>query len=133
MKQIAWKTLPARIYRDGDLYDTERRQIFARSWLLVAHASQLQETGEYLAVTAAGYPLIVVRGENHAIRAFHNVCRHRAGPLANDGRGKCEGNFVCMYHGWRYSFDGRLIGARDFGAVAARARIASVGSPVPGR
>ena len=58
--------------------------------------------------------MIVVRGKDR-IRAFHNVCRHRAGPLAPDGEGSCGQNLVCRYHGWRYALDGRLAGARDFG------------------
>jgi len=49
------------------------------------------------------------------VRGFHNVCRHRAGPLAEDGEGHCEGAIVCRYHGWRYALDGRLANARDFG------------------
>ena len=53
--------------------------------------------------------------EDGKVRAFHNVCRHRAGPLVEDGEGHCAGTFVCHYHGWRYAFDGRLASARDFG------------------
>ncbi len=115
MNQIAPETLPAWLYRDKEVYETERRNIFGRSWLLIAHVSQLPNTGEYVAASAAGYPLIVVRGAGGEIRAFHNVCRHRAGPLADDGQGKCEGQLVCRYHGWRYALDGRLANARDFG------------------
>jgi len=66
-------------------------------------------------VSVAGYPLIVVRGEDGVLRGFHNVCRHRAGPLADDGEGKCAGALVCRYHGWKYALDGRLANARDFG------------------
>jgi choline monooxygenase len=115
---LAPETLPARLYRDPAVYETERRTIFSRSWLLIAHESQLAAPGEYVATAAAGYPVIAVRGESGAIRAFHNVCRHRAGPLADDGQGKCEGALVCRYHGWRYALDGRLANARDFGPAA---------------
>ena len=111
-------TLPAECYRGDMLYESERRNIFARSWLLIAHESQLPDVGSYMAVSVAGYPLIVVRGEGKKIHAFHNVCRHRAGPLADDGPGKCEGHLVCRYHGWRYTLDGRLANARDFGTAA---------------
>ena len=112
------RTLPASLYRDPVHYETERRKIFARSWLLVAHVSQLSHPGNYLAVTAAGFPLIVVHGDDGTIRAFHNVCRHRAGPFANDGMGKCDGQLVCHYHGWRYTLDGKLAGVRDFGTAS---------------
>jgi choline monooxygenase len=109
------ESLDAALYRGPDQYAVERRGVFARSWLLLAHESQLPETGSYVATSVAGFPLIVVRGEEGRIRAFHNVCRHRAGPLAEDGEGRCEGQLVCRYHGWRYALDGRLANARDFG------------------
>jgi phenylpropionate dioxygenase-like ring-hydroxylating dioxygenase large terminal subunit len=117
MKGIAQETLPAKWYRDGAFYELERQQIFARSWLLAAHESQLANAGDFVALTAAGYPLLVVRAENGAIHAFHNVCRHRAGPLAMDGLGQCKGKLVCSYHGWRYALDGHLTGVPDFGAT----------------
>jgi len=112
---LAPESLNAALYRGPDQYAIERRTIFARSWLLIAHESQLPDAGSYVATSIAGYPLIVVRGEGGTLRAFHNVCRHRAGPLADDGEGRCEGQLVCKYHGWRYALDGRLANARDFG------------------
>lgn len=115
MHRTAAETLPAALYRDPSRYETERRCIFARGWQLAAHESQLAAGGDFLALALAGYPLILVRGHDRAIRAFHNVCRHRAGPLAPNGPGKCEGVLVCRYHGWRYALDGRLAAARDFG------------------
>ncbi|HEX4158219.1 MAG TPA: aromatic ring-hydroxylating dioxygenase subunit alpha [Rhizomicrobium sp.] len=118
MHRIAAETLPAALYRDPSLYETERRHIFARSWQLVAHEAQFPEPGDWLALTLAGYPLIVVRGNDDNIRCFHNVCRHRAGPLAPEGQGRCDGALVCRYHGWRYALDGRLASARDFGPAA---------------
>lgn len=107
--------MAARFYREPAVYEQERQRIFARSWLLFGHGSQLAEPGSYVAASVAGFPLIAVRGADNQIRAFHNVCRHRAGPLADDGAGKCEGALVCRYHGWRYALDGRLQAARDFG------------------
>jgi choline monooxygenase len=115
MRNATQETLPASLYRDPAIYEAERRAVFARSWLLFAHESQLAEPGCTVAAAVAGYPLIAVRGADNRIRAFHNVCRHRAGPLADDGTGKCEGALVCRYHGWRYALDGRLASARDFG------------------
>jgi choline monooxygenase len=114
MPRFSAETLPARLYRDPAVYEDERRRIFARSWQLIGHEAQLAEPGQWLALAIAGYPVIAVRGDD-GIRAFHNVCRHRAGPLAPDGEGRCERNLVCGYHGWRYALDGRLASARDFG------------------
>src|ERR1700679_4362627 len=117
MQHTAQETLPTRFYRDPAIYEDERRAVFARNWLLFGHESQLADPRAYVAGSVAGFPLIVVRGTDNVIRALHNVCRHRGGPLADDGVGKCEGALVCRYHGWRYALDGRLASARDFGAA----------------
>lgn len=115
MTDTSPETLPAAVYRDPAIFEKERDHVFAHSWLFIAHESQMPEPGDYVAATAASFPVIVVRGEDGNIRAFHNVCRHRAGPLAEDGNGHCERQLVCRYHGWRYALDGRLANARDFG------------------
>ncbi len=118
MSHTAPETLPAALYRDPALYEKERSHVFARAWLLIAHDSQMPEPGDYVAVTVAGYPLLLVRGEDGKVRGFHNVCRHRAGPLADVGTGHCERALTCRYHGWRYALDGRLMSARDFGPAS---------------
>lgn len=108
-------TLSAGLYRDPETYARERKAVFARSWQLLAHESQLPRAGATVAGRFAGYDVFVVRGEDDRIRAFHNVCRHRAGPLVEPGAGACGKQLTCRYHGWRYALDGRLASARDFG------------------
>jgi choline monooxygenase len=108
------RTLPAGDYRDADVHETERHAIFAREWLCLGPAAQVDAPGSYLAETVAGWPVIVVRDGDRVLRAFHNVCRHRAGPLVDDGCGTCR-SFVCHYHGWSYELDGSLRSARDAG------------------
>jgi len=80
----------------------------------VGHVSDLRAAGSYLATDIAGSPVVIVRGADGALSAFHNVCRHRAGPLVWDGTGHVS-SFVCRYHGWVYELDGRLRSPRDFG------------------
>ncbi|MBY0563895.1 MAG: Rieske 2Fe-2S domain-containing protein [Hyphomonadaceae bacterium] len=116
--QSAPETAPALWYRDPSRWPVERAAIFAKSWQFVTHESALAETGSWRAETLAGYPIIVVRDEKGGLRAFHNVCRHRAGPLVSERSGVCDGALTCRYHGWRYALDGRLRQARDFGPAA---------------
>jgi len=107
-------TLPARVYTDPRMVPVDAKTIFVRSWQLVCHQSQLPDTGDHVVTNIAGLPLLVVRGEDHTIRAFHNVCRHRAGPIATcDGRGAKA--LRCRYHGWTYGLDGVLRGAPEMG------------------
>ncbi len=107
-------TPDARAYVDPERYEAERRAIFDREWIALGDAARLAEPGAYLAVAVAGFPIVVVNDDGH-LRGYHNVCRHRAGPLVWDGEGRCR-SFVCRYHGWAYDLDGSLRSARDFGA-----------------
>jgi choline monooxygenase len=107
-------TLPAACYVEPQFAAIERATVFARSWQLVAQATQVAAAGDHMLAEIAGVPLLVVRGDDGVLRALHNVCRHRAGPLAIcDGRGASQ--LQCRYHGWRYALDGRLLGAPDMG------------------
>jgi choline monooxygenase len=107
-------TLPARFYTDARMPALDASAIFARSWQLVCHQSQLVGVGDHVVTAIAGLPLLIVRSDTSTIRAFHNVCRHRAGPIAScDGRG--AQNLRCRYHGWTYGLDGVLRGAPEMG------------------
>ncbi len=105
--------LPAVAYVDPLVYERERMAIFARAWMFVDDASQFSAPAAYAAVVAAGFPIVVINDAG-TLRAFHNVCRHRGGPLLADGAGDCQ-VFVCRYHGWSYNLNGSLQAARDFG------------------
>lgn len=103
-------------YTRADIFTREQDAIFRSSWRLVGHANMLTEPGDYLTDDLGKARIILVRGDDGVIRGFHNVCRHRAGPLVTDGEGSCGRELICKYHGWRYALDGRLKNARDFGS-----------------
>jgi choline monooxygenase len=108
-------TLPSRLYVDASVLEAEKRALFHRTWQLVGRKDQLVEPGSYFTSEVAGEPIVVVRGRDGSLRGFFNVCRHRAGPVAQ-GSG-CRSSFQCGYHGWTYSLDGQLIGAPEFEGV----------------
>jgi choline monooxygenase len=111
------RSLPAAAYVAEDWRARERGAVFAPAWQLVAHASQLAAPGDHLEVDVAGVPLLVLVDDGGALRALHNVCRHRAGPLAVcPAAGGRAGHLRCRYHGWRYHLDGRLAAAPDMPA-----------------
>jgi choline monooxygenase len=106
--------LPAFCYFDDPFHALERNAVFARSWQLVGREDQVAANGDHLIAEIAGVPLVVVRGHDGVLRALHNVCRHRAGPLATcDGKGASA--LTCKYHGWSYALDGTLRGAPEMG------------------
>lgn len=121
--------VPAAWYVDPAVLERERWAIFARHWHFVGAGADLAAPGCYVATTVAGFPLVVVNGGG-ALRGFHNVCRHRGGPLVWEGSGTTL-SLVCRYHGWAYGLDGALRSARDFGdpaldAVAAECALRPV-------
>jgi phenylpropionate dioxygenase-like ring-hydroxylating dioxygenase large terminal subunit len=110
----AW-TLPASLYVDPTVFAEERAKIFSRTWQVVGHASQVATPGDYFTTELAGEPLVLVRGTDHQLRGFYNVCRHRAGPPA-EGCGSRK-LFRCGYHGWTYDLDGALISSTEMEGV----------------
>ena len=109
------QTLAPSFYHDATVWQKERKAIFAKHWQFYCHLSEVSEPLTYRAESLAGFPLIVLRDEAGQLRGYHNVCRHRAGPLVKDKGGVCEAHLTCQYHGWKYLLDGRLRLARDFG------------------
>jgi choline monooxygenase len=100
-------SLPPAFYLGAERLATDLRAVFARGWQLVAHASELSGPGDHVVTRVAEAPVLVVRGDDGVLRAFPNVCRHRAGPLAlENARGARM--LRCRYHGWIYGLDGRL-------------------------
>jgi choline monooxygenase len=99
---------------DPAIYEKERHAIFARTWQLLGPAAAVAEPGAYLAVSIAGWNLIVMRDRDNVLRGFHNVCRHRGAPLLSEGAGHCD-VLRCRYHGWVYDGRGNLRKAPHFG------------------
>jgi phenylpropionate dioxygenase-like ring-hydroxylating dioxygenase large terminal subunit/AcrR family transcriptional regulator len=100
-------TLPAWAYHSEEFHELERERLFLSSWQIVCHASELPETGDYVAFEFFGRRGFVLRGADDEIRAFHNVCAHRAHAVVSGDRGRCARFLTCMYHGWTYHLDGR--------------------------
>lgn len=108
-------TLPVTAYIDPAVMRTEQERLFRRTWLVATAAAAVRRPGDVVALTVAGAPVIVVRGEDGVLRAFYNACRHRFGPLVWEGERDCVKQLRCRYHGWRYALDGALIAAPGFG------------------
>jgi len=103
-------SLRAEAYTEPLWDAVDRAAIFARTWQWVCHVEQVREPGSYLAVDVAGQPIVVVRDRSGELRAFYNVCKHRAHGLVQ-GSGTTK-NLVCPYHGWTYGLDGQLKATR---------------------
>jgi phenylpropionate dioxygenase-like ring-hydroxylating dioxygenase large terminal subunit len=103
-------SLRSAAYTDPQWARADLEAIFARSWQYVCHVEQLVEPGSYVATTVADMPIAVVRGRDAQLRAFYNVCKHRAHELLS-GSGTTR-VIVCPYHAWSYDLTGQLRAAR---------------------
>ncbi|HKT00138.1 MAG TPA: ring-hydroxylating oxygenase subunit alpha [Rugosimonospora sp.] len=103
-------SLRAAAYTDPTWLDVEQRAIFGRTWQWLCHVEQLRAPGNYIAATVAGMPIAAVRDRSGRLRAFYNVCKHRAHELMT-GAGTTA-TIVCPYHAWVYDLDGTLRSAR---------------------
>jgi choline monooxygenase len=111
-------------YTDPQWHQVDLREIVSRTWQWVCHAEKLRDPGSYVAIEIAGKPVAIVRDREGALRAFYNVCKHRAHRLLT-GEGRIA-RIMCPYHAWTYRLDGQLAGAphtqhlRDFDPKAIR-------------
>lgn len=96
-------------YLSADYFGRERERIFRRTWLYAARVEEFARPGDFQvrAYEAAGASVLLVRGKDDRIRAFHNVCSHRHARLVGEPRGNAR-QFVCPYHGWGYALNGDL-------------------------
>jgi choline monooxygenase len=102
------ETLPPWCYTSPEFYARERERIFLKTWNCVGHVSRVPKPGSYVTETFVDIPLVIVRGEDGAIRCFVNACRHRGGEVAS-GSGECK-MLKCPYHTWTYALTGELVG-----------------------
>ena len=112
--QRSW-SIDTRVYREPRFLDIDRQAVFHRSWQFLCHGERLRDAGSYVAADVQGQGVFAVRGADGALRAFYNVCKHRAHQLLA-GSGTVD-TITCPYHAWRYELDGRLRFARHADAV----------------
>lgn len=96
------------LYNDERVLKLDLENIFEKEWLIAGMGSEVPDKGNFLKVEIGDNSVIVVRGAENSIHAFHNVCRHRGSRLCVSERGKVA-KLVCPYHQWTYELDGRLL------------------------
>ena len=108
--------IPAGRYTDPRFEKLERDRLWTGSWLLAAIETELAQPGAYVLFENLDRSVIVSRGKDNKIRAFHNTCRHRGSPLLLEPKGRAM-RFICPYHAWGYDLEGNLKsvpGQQDF-------------------
>lgn len=112
----AW-TVPKVFYTSKQVFEKEKEDIFAKSWICVGHCSEVAQPNQYFTRKIIGENIIVIRGKDSVLRAFYNVCPHRGHELLT-GAGKSKNVITCPYHAWTFKLDGSLALARNCENVA---------------
>ncbi|MEM6663143.1 MAG: Rieske (2Fe-2S) protein, partial [Pseudomonadota bacterium] len=99
-------SLSADAYTQDKWFRHDLDAIFARTWQWVCHVEKLRLPGSYRTIVIAGRPIAVVRDRDGILRAFYNVCKHRAHELLQ-GEGRTT-RMMCPYHAWVYDLTGQL-------------------------
>ena len=105
------RSLPGEFFRDQRIYQFDVERVWRAGWLFAGHSCEIPRPGDYFTLDVDTDSIIVIRGEDDAIHALHNVCRHRGSIVCAESRGHAT-RLVCPYHQWTYGFDGRLLACR---------------------
>jgi len=111
--------LPTGRYSDPAFYELERAHLWRKTWLLIGREEDFPGPGSFRSFERADAPLLIVRGNDHRLRAFFNTCQHRGAPVVREACGAAK-RLRCQYHSWTYDLDGRLLQVpdrRDFKAL----------------
>lgn len=100
-------SLPRPFYGHETVYRADLEHVWRKGWLFAGHACEIRNPGDWLTLQVETDSLIVMRGEDGAVRALHNVCRHRGSQIVAPGRGSTK-RLVCPYHQWTYDTKGAL-------------------------
>ncbi|SMX36435.1 aromatic ring-hydroxylating oxygenase subunit alpha [Maliponia aquimaris] len=114
MRRKPAHSLAQPFYTDAGVFQVDMEQIWHREWLFAIPACEIPKAGSYVVYDVGAYSVVIVRGTDGQIRAFHNTCRHRGSVLCKTRKGT-NPKLVCPYHQWTYELDGKLLWARDMG------------------
>ena len=107
--QKSW-TLPGSFYFEPEIFGQELTDIFYRSWQYACHRSRLKKPGQYVVREIGDQSIVILKDSEGEIRAYHNVCQHRAHRLLED-EGQVGKMITCPYHAWCYDLAGELVSA----------------------
>ena len=101
--------VPVEYYTSPEYFRREQEMIFRRAWLMVGRVEEVAEPGDFVVreMPTLGASVIISRGKDGTVRAFHNTCSHRGVALVCQERGNAL-TFRCPYHAWVYRADGSL-------------------------
>lgn len=102
--------LPQFLYNDPSMFSFDMAAIYGQSWLFAGFEAEFKQAGDYSSFMIGAWPVMIVRGRDGELRAFHNSCRHRGSIICATGSGN-QARLTCPYHRWTYDLNGKLLAA----------------------
>lgn len=93
-------------YHSKEFKAREDRAIWFRTWQVACRSDEVPLPGDWIEHRVIDQSYVIVRGDDGAVRAFYNACRHRGNQLCH-GKGHSS-NITCPFHLWQYDLDGSL-------------------------
>jgi Rieske 2Fe-2S family protein len=106
--------LPQLLYNSPEAFAFDMAAVFGTSWLFAGFEAEVRQRGDYVSLMVGQWPVLIVRGNEGRLHAYHNSCRHRGAMLCSVGRGSVS-RLTCPYHHWTYNLQGSLIAAGRMG------------------
>jgi p-cumate 2,3-dioxygenase subunit alpha len=119
-----------RVFTDPECLEQERRRLFDKCWIYAGHGSEVPHAGDFRSRNVAGRPLILVRGDDGAVRVLLNTCTHRGAMVCRQKSGNAK-TFQCAYHAWTYNSRGQLVGVPGEDSYSAAFRRDEMGLAAP--
>ncbi len=113
-QRMSRHALSGPLYTEEAVYQEDLEHIWYKEWVFAGHTFEIENKGNYLTLQLGEYPIVVIRGKDNQVQAFHNVCRHRGSRLCSEAKGSAV-KLVCPYHKWTYGLDGNLLFAGHMG------------------
>jgi nitrite reductase/ring-hydroxylating ferredoxin subunit len=121
--------VPKGRYTSPEFARVEAERLWGHVWQIACREDELAEPGDFVEYRICDQSILLVRGDDGTINAFHNACLHRGTRLAEGSGCFADGHLQCRYHAWRYALDGRLtevVDAHEFTALPEGLRLAAV-------
>jgi choline monooxygenase len=102
--------LSAEAYRDPSWYERELEHVLLRSWLIACPSKRIPDPRDFFVWNRLGQSVMITRGDDGKVVAWHNVCQHRGAVIVSEESGHCAlGSFKCPWHGFAYDLEGRVV------------------------
>ena len=101
--------------------------MWPKVWHVACTTDHIANPGDWFEHRLGRYSILLVRGDDGALRGFQNVCRHRGNTICR-GSGTGMNELRCPYHRWAWDLAGRLRDSPASIRPAGRRSVAGAGA-----